>query len=62
MLSYHLRDNGLQITREGNRGSGSALDIDHRTVAACMRGERLSWRVGEALERGLRSGAGSAAA
>ena len=38
------------------------LGIDPRTVASCMKTGRLSWRVREALEQGLQSGAGSAAA
>ena len=62
---HHLRLMALlhELVREkGNRGAASALGIDHRTVASCMKTGRLSWRVREALERGLQSGAGSAAA
>lgn len=50
------------VRKEGTRGAARALGIDHRTVASYMEGGRLSWRVREALERGLQSGAGSAAA
>ena len=62
---YHLQLMALfhELVREkGNRGAASALGIDPRTVASCMRTGRLSWRVREALEQGLQSGAGSAAA
>ena len=62
---HHLRLMALlhELVREkGNRGAASVLGIDHRTVASCMKTGRLSWRVREALERGLQSGAGSAAA
>ena len=38
------------------------MGIDPRTVASCTKTGRLSWRVREALERGLQSGAGLAAA
>ena len=47
---------------EGEQGAASALGIDPRTVASCMKTGRLSWRVREALERGLQSEAGSTAA
>ena len=50
------------VREKGNRGAASVLGIDHRTVASCMKTGRLSWRVREALERGLQSGAGLAAA
>ena len=50
------------VRTKGNRGAASALGIDPRTVASCMKTGRLSWRVREALEQGLQSGAGSAAA
>ena len=50
------------VREKGNRGATAAFGIYPRTVAACIRGERLSWRVQEAVERGLQSGAGSAAA
>ena len=62
---HHLRLMALlhELVREkGNRGAASALGIDPRTVASCMKTGRLSWRVREALEQGLQSGAGSAAA
>ena len=51
-----------RMREKGNRGAASALAIDPRTVASCMKTGRLSWRVREALEQGLQSGAGSAAA
>ena len=62
---HHLRLMALlhELVREkGNRGAASALGIDPRTVASCMKSGRLPWRVREALEQGLQSGAGSAAA
>ena len=62
---HHLRLMALlhELVREkGNRGAASALGLDPRTVASCMKTGRLSWRVREALEQGLQSGAGSAAA
>ena len=62
---YHMRLMALlhELVREkGNRGAAQALDVDPRTVASCMKTGRLSWRVREALEQGLQSGAGSAAA
>ena len=62
---HHLRLMALlhELVREkGNRGVASALGLDPRTVALCMKTGRLSWRVREALEQGLQSGAGSAAA
>ena len=62
---HHLRLMALlhELVREkGNRGAASVLGIDPRTVASCMKTGRLSWRVREALEQGLQSGAGSAAA
>ena len=46
----------------GRRGAARVLGIDRRTVAACMDGRGMSWRMREALERGLQQGAGSAAA
>ena len=46
----------------GRRGAATVLGIDRRTVAACMDGGGMSWRMREALERGLQEGAGSAAA
>ena len=62
---HHLRLTALLhelVRTKGNRGAASALGIDPRTVASCMKTERLSWRVRNALEQGLQSGAGSAAA
>ena len=62
---HHLRLMALlhELVREkSNRGAASVLGIDPRTVASCMKTGRLSWRVREALEQGLQSGAGSAAA
>ena len=62
---HHLRLMALlhELVREkGNRGAASALGIDPRTVASCTKTGRLSWRVREALEQGLQSGASSAAA
>ena len=51
------------VRRHGGRsGAARMLGIDRRTVGACMDGEGMSWRVREALERGLQEGAGSAAA
>ena len=46
----------------GRSGAARVLGIDRRTVAACMDGKGMSWRMREALERGLQEGAGSAAA
>ena len=62
---HHLRLLALLhelVRKKGNRGAASALDIDPRTVASCMKTGRLSWQVRESLEQGLQSGAGSAAA
>ena len=62
---HHLRLMALlhELVREkGNRGAAFALGIDPRTVASCTKTGRLSWRVREALEQGLQSGASSAAA
>ena len=62
---HHLRLMALlhELVREkGNRGTAVVLGIDSRTVASSIKTGRLSWRVQEALERGLQSGAGSAAA
>ena len=62
---HHLRLMALlhELVREkGNRGAAAVLGIYPRTVASCMKTGRLSWRVREALEQGLQSGAGSAAA
>ena len=62
---HHLRLMALlheMVREKGNRGAAEALGLDPRTVASCMKAGRLSWRVREALERGLQSGAGSAAA
>ena len=46
----------------GRRGAARVLGIDRRTVAACMDGRGMSWRMREALERGLQEGGGSPAA
>ena len=35
----------------GRRGAAGVLGIDRRTVAACMDGRGMSWRMREALER-----------
>ena len=62
---HHLRLMALLhelVRKKGNRGAASALGIDPRTVASCMKTGRLPWRVREALEQGLQSGEGSAAA
>ena len=62
---HHLRLMALlhELVRDkGNRGAAAVLGIDPRTVASCIKTGKLSWRVKEALERGLQSGAGSAAA
>ena len=56
LLHDHVRKHG------GRRGAAGVLGIDRRTVAACMDGRGMSWRMREALERGLQEGAGSAAA
>ena len=61
---HHLRLVALLhdlVRKKGNRGAASVLGIDPRTVASCTKTGRLSWRVREALERGVQSGAGSAA-
>ncbi len=51
------------VRREGSRkGAARALGIDRRTVGACMDGGGMTWRLREALERGLRDGVGSSAA
>ena len=53
---HHLRLMALlhELVREkGNRGAASALGLDPRTVASCVKAGRLTWRVREALERGL---------
>ena len=46
----------------GRRGAARVLGIDRRTVAACMDGRGMSWRMREALERALRDGTDPAAA
>ena len=50
------------VRERGQRGTARVLGIDHRTVAACMESGELTWRMREALERGLQSGAGPAVA
>ena len=62
---HHLRLMALllELVRlRGISGTARVLEIDPRTVAACMKKGRLSWRVREALERAIQYGAGSAAA
>ena len=44
------------VRKKGNNGAAQALGIDPRTVVSCTKTGRLSWRVREALERGLQSG------
>ena len=52
-----------ELAREkGQRGTARALGVNRRTVAACMESGEMSWRMREALERGLQSEAGSAGA
>ena len=41
------------VRQRGVRGAAMALKIDPRTVAASMEGGGISWRVREAMERGL---------
>ncbi len=48
------------VKRRGTRGAAAALGIDPRTVVATMEGGSLSWRVREALVRGLGSKVASA--
>ena len=50
------------VREKGCGGAARVLEIDRRTVAACMKKGRLSWRVREALERAIQYGAGSPAA
>ena len=45
----------------GRRGAARVLGVDRRTVAACMDGKGMAWRIREALERALQEGVGSAA-
>ena len=52
----------LVLKHGGRSGAARVLGIDRRTVAACMDGSGMSWRMREALERGLQEGAGTAAA
>ncbi len=49
------------VKQRGVRGAATTLKIDPRTVAASMEGGSLSWRVREAMERGLRSEVGTGA-
>ena len=56
---HHLRLMALlhELVREkGNRGAASALGLDPRTVASCMKTGRLSWRVRERWSRGYSRG------
>ena len=50
------------VRNKGRIRAAEELGLDPRTVGACMDGDGMSWRVREALERGLQEGAGSAAA
>ena len=50
------------VRKKGRIRAAEELGLDPRTVGACVDGEGMSWRVREALERGLQEGAGSAAA
>ena len=50
------------VREKGASGAAQVLEIDRRTVAACIKKGRLSWRVRETLERAIQYGAGSAAA
>ena len=52
----------LVLKHGGRSGAARVLGIDRRTVAACMDGSGMSWRMREALERGLQEGAGTVAA
>lgn len=47
------------VRQRGTRRAAAALGIDPRTLAASMEGGTLSWRVHEALERGLGSEIGT---
>ncbi len=49
------------VRQRGVRGAATTLKIDPRTVAASMEGGSLSWRVREAMERGLGSEVGTGA-
>ena len=52
-----------ELVRKNRKwGAARVLGVDPRTVALCMRTGRLSRRVREALELGLQSGQGTAAA
>ena len=46
---------------EREQWSGDGVGRRPQAMASCMKTERLSWQVRKALERWLRSGAGSAA-
>ncbi len=62
---YHLRLMALlkELVRDkGYKGAARILEIDHRTVADCVKTDKLSRRARSALERALQEGAGSAAA
>lgn len=50
------------VRGKGHGATATVLGIDHRTVAASIKGGKTSWRVREALEQALQAGAGSVAA
>ena len=62
---HHLRLMALlrELVRDkgGYKGAALMLEIDQRTVASSVKTGRLSKRTGEALERALQYGVGSAA-
>ena len=47
------------VRNKGRVEAARLLRLDPRTVASCMEGGRMSWRVREALERARRQGVGS---
>ena len=47
------------VRKQGRVETARTLGLDPRTVAACMDGRHMSWRVREALERAQREGLGS---
>ena len=46
------------VREKGSSGAARVLEIDRRTVTACMKKGRMSWRVREALERRCRRASG----